>query len=69
MRRYEADGDNDSGTDGGGAVPTVTANEERAWWEAPWFLALVVVATTIPLLYPPIPPLVDLLVHMGRYRF
>jgi hypothetical protein len=68
MRRYEADGDNDSGTDGGGAVPTVTANEERAWWEAPWFLALVVVATTIPLLYPPIPPLVDLLGHMGRYR-
>ena len=68
MRRYEADGDNDSGTDGGGAVPAVTANEERAWWEAPWFLALVVVATTIPLLYPPIPPLVDLLGHMGRYR-
>ena len=44
------------------------ADEERAWWEAPWFLALVVAATTIPLLYPPIPPLVDLLGHMGRYR-
>jgi hypothetical protein len=38
------------------------------WWEAPWFLALVVLLTTVPLLYPPIPPLVDLFGHMGRYR-
>ena len=38
------------------------------WWERRWFLALVVVATMVPLLYPPIPPLVDLLGHMGRYR-
>ena len=51
------------GVGSGPAVP-----EERAWWEAPWFLALIVAATTIPLLYPPIPPLVDLLGHMGRYR-
>ena len=29
---------------------------------------LVVLATMIPLVYPPIPPLVDLLGHMGRYR-
>ena len=43
-------------------------NEARPWWEARWFLALVVLATMIPLLYPPIPPLVDLLGHMGRYR-
>ena len=42
--------------------------ETRPWWERPWFLALVVLATTVPLLYPPIPPLVDLLGHMGRYR-
>src|SRR6476469_10717957 len=40
----------------------------RPWWEAPWFIALVVFATAIPLIYPPIPPLVDLLGHMGRYR-
>src|SRR6476469_9971109 len=40
----------------------------RPWWERPWFLALVVLATMIPLLYPPVPPLVDLLGHMGRYR-
>ena len=31
-------------------------------------LALVVLATAMPLLYPPVPPLVDLLGHMGRYR-
>ena len=40
----------------------------RPWWEQRWFLALVVLATTIPLFYPPIPPLVDLFGHMGRYR-
>ena len=43
-------------------------NEARPWWEAPWFLALVVAATMVPLIYPPIPPLVDLFGHMGRYR-
>lgn len=40
----------------------------RPWWESPWCLGLVVLATMIPLLYPPVPPLVDLLGHMGRYR-
>jgi len=38
------------------------------WWERPWFLALVVALSTLPLIYPPVPPLVDLLGHMGRYR-
>ena len=33
-----------------------------------WFLVAVVAATMVPLLYPPIPPLVDLFGHMGRYR-
>lgn len=40
----------------------------RLWWETRLCLALVVIATTVPLLYPPIPPLVDLLGHIGRYR-
>ncbi|HEY4070016.1 MAG TPA: hypothetical protein VGM04_00475 [Sphingomicrobium sp.] len=40
----------------------------RPWWESRVFLALVILATMLPLLYPSIPPLVDLLGHMGRYR-
>ena len=53
----------------GAEAPAVAMTEEaRPWWERRWFLALIVLATTIPLLYPPIPPLVDLLGHMGRYR-
>ncbi|MBA3834263.1 MAG: hypothetical protein H0X53_00140 [Sphingomonas sp.] len=40
----------------------------RLWWEQRWFVALVVLLSTVPLLCPDIPPLVDLLGHMGRYR-
>ena len=43
-------------------------NESPAWWESRWLLLALVIGSTIPLLYPPIPPLVDLLGHMGRYR-
>ena len=38
------------------------------WWETDIVVALVVLATAVPLLYPAIPPLVDLPGHMGRYR-
>ncbi|HEX3676755.1 MAG TPA: hypothetical protein VHU79_05100 [Sphingomicrobium sp.] len=54
-----------------GVEPNLAADmkvEERPWWESPLCLALVVLATMIPLLYPPVPPLVDLFGHMGRYR-
>src|SRR5689334_12291412 len=44
------------------------AHDARPWWESRLCLVLVVLATMIPLLYPPIPPLVDLFGHMGRYR-
>ena len=44
------------------------AAKVRPWWESRLCLALVVLATTLPLIYPPVPPLVDLLGHMGRYR-
>jgi len=47
-----------------GRVPSDAA----PWWESAWCLGLVVFATALPLLYPPVPPLVDLLGHMGRYR-
>jgi hypothetical protein len=51
------------------AAPAVdVASGARPWWESRLCLALVVLATTLPLLYPPVPPLVDLLGHMGRYR-
>ena len=38
------------------------------WWQTRWFVVAVVIATVIPLLYPAIPPLVDLPGHIGRYR-
>jgi hypothetical protein len=53
------------GVEGAAAEATVQA---RPWWESRLCLALVVFATMLPLIYPPIPPLVDLFGHMGRYR-
>ena len=40
----------------------------RPWWETRWFVAAMIFISAIPLLYPPIPPLVDLFGHLGRYR-
>ena len=40
----------------------------RRWWETRFVVAFVILGTAVPQLYPPIPPLVDLLGHMGRYR-
>jgi hypothetical protein len=42
--------------------------DQAGWWEQPWVVVAVVLLTMVPLLYPPIPSLVDLLGHMGRYR-
>ena len=49
-------------------LPVGVSAEARPWWQSPLCLTLVVLATMLPLVYPPIPPLVDLLGHMGRYR-
>lgn len=38
------------------------------WWETRAFLVAVVLASAVPLLWPTVPPLVDLFGHMGRYR-
>ena len=38
------------------------------WWQTRWFVVLCAVLAVVPLLYPTIPPLVDLPGHMGRYR-
>jgi hypothetical protein len=48
--------------------PVEVAAPVRTWWESRTCLTLVVLATMLPLLYPQVPPLVDLLGHMGRYR-
>ena len=42
--------------------------EARPWWEHPALLVSLVLASMLPLLWPDIPPLLDLPGHMGRYR-
>ena len=42
--------------------------EPRGWWQSRWLLLALILGAAVPLLYPPVPPLVDLLGHMGRYR-
>lgn len=39
-----------------------------SWWERRWFLAAAILLSTVPLLYPPIAPLVDLPGHIGRFH-
>ena len=43
-------------------------NEPHNWWETRWFVAAMICLAFVPLLYPAIPPLVDLPGHMGRFR-
>ena len=43
-------------------------NEQHNWWETRWFVAAMICLAFVPLLYPSIPPLVDLPGHMGRFR-
>jgi hypothetical protein len=38
------------------------------WWQSPWCAAILVLLAAVPLLYPPVPPLLDLPGHIGRYR-
>ena len=45
-----------------------SARVPGAWWESRPFLAAMTLIAAIPLLYPQVPPLVDLFGHMGRYR-
>jgi len=40
----------------------------RPWWEGRPFVAAMILLAAVPFLYPPIPPITDLLGHMGRYR-
>lgn len=47
-------------------APAATRQPVR-WWEGRGFLLFLVLLAAVPLLYPPIPPLIDLPAHMGRY--
>jgi hypothetical protein len=42
--------------------------EALHWWQTRWFVACATLLAMLPLLWPDIPPLVDLPGHMGRYR-
>jgi hypothetical protein len=49
-------------------APSQSGTSDRPWWETRPFVAAMILLSAVPLLYPEIPPLVDLLGHMGRYR-
>src|SRR5262245_33069125 len=50
------------------ALMEAFSNRPPTWWESRWLLLALVLGSTLPLLYPSVPPLVDLPGHMGRYR-
>src|SRR5215217_8582876 len=50
------------------APTNASGTTSRPWWETRPYVAALILLSAVPLLYPPIPPLVDLLGHMGRYR-
>jgi hypothetical protein len=43
-------------------------DQPRGWWQSATVIVALVLLAAVPLLYPKVPPLVDLLGHMGRYR-
>lgn len=38
------------------------------WWASGWGIAVIAIAATVPLWFVQLPPLIDLLGHMGRYH-
>ncbi|WP_019516733.1 hypothetical protein [Sphingomonas sp. Mn802worker] len=38
------------------------------WWQTRWFVVAAALIACVPLIWPDIPPIVDLPGHMGRYR-
>lgn len=48
--------------------PRSDPSPAHPWWDRPGILAALVLLTAVPLLWPDIPPLVDLPGHMGRYK-
>lgn len=48
--------------------PAEAARHPFQWWEYRWAVALFVLLSAVPLLWPDVAPLVDLPGHLGRYR-
>lgn len=46
----------------------VTASGRPGWWTTRQFALIAMIAAAVPLLWPPLPPLTDLPVQLGRYR-
>ena len=49
------------------AAAALPKGSPRPWWEGRPFVAAMILLAFVPLLYPQIPPLVDVGGHMGRY--
>src|SRR5690349_8323748 len=45
-----------------------TGSSDWHWWQRRWCVLALSLLAAVPLLWPDIPPLVDLPGHMGRYR-
>ena len=50
------------------APPSDARPRDLAWWETRAFAYAMILVAAVPLLWPAIPPLTDLMGHMGRYR-
>ena len=48
--------------------PAEAARHPFQWWEYRWAVLALVLLSAVPLLWPDVPPLVDLPGHLGRYR-
>jgi len=48
--------------------PRTPSDFRPGFWETRTFLALLILAAAVPLLWPDVPPLTDLPGHMGRYK-
>ena len=48
--------------------PAEAARHPYQWWEYRWTVVLLVLLSALPLLWPDVPPLVDLPGHLGRYQ-
>ena len=50
------------------AAAALPKGSPRPWWEGRPFVAAMILLAFVPLLYPQVPPLVDVGGHMGRYK-